>query len=1397
MATPVVKLRFEPLGEQEAQRSSDQVRQSLMAAAEQANRLHQSMMTLRQGMVGQEQAALRNVQAQQRAAQSARVFEQAIERQDRAVRQAERSQAAFADRVRLSSTAADQQARMIDRSGQQLQRYRQSLESAALTTSELRQRTDANRFAQDRLNTSLRVAAQEQRQASQQAAQAQKQQEQQARLSEQAMRRQEQAVRSAELAHLRFAQRVQESSIPVAQQAALLQRAASQFTQYQQRMQAAALTQQQAAQATHGHRMAMTALSGELRSVQLQQMTPHIRGLTGAMQALSTATVLAAGPLSGFGARVTAVGSLVGTVGARVAALTAGFVAVAASIAVVTTAMIRNGDEFRRLEGRLTAITNSARTAEAVLRELMDVSMTTGAPIGSSVNTFLRFEQAATQMGRTRQEAVALVQAVQQLGAIGGATTQELTAGMQQLGQGLASGRFQGDELRSVLENLPVFARELAEAMDTNIQGLREMGEAGELIPLRIFEALPELTLEAGRQFEQLPDTVDRATGRLSVAWAAFTADLDESIGLSQRLATSINTVARALAGLTGQADDRPAASTANQLRELRSVIEAELQTLVDDGSLGVVPGISDEMIARRRAELARIDERLAELRVGADSQARARGGPLGGPFASGPAAQRGDFSANLDQIDAQAAAAERATAAYRSLLDQMEEQGRVSSQTAERQQELVAAQKAEEEVLSALPGAGAETIAFFRELAVQNVRNARAAEEGRQAVIEQQEAFESLRQSLQPVYAAQRDVAEGEELIAAAFEVGLIDRREAVDLVARLSQAYRDQVQPFDALLRDLEQERQLLRLSNQERAVEERLRRSLLDLQQSGVELTAAEVAELREVIAANETLRDEMERRRKALQDFQRDYERTIERIADRTEDFLGDSLYDALRGQHRDFLEFFRDTMLRTIADIAAAALREQIVVPIVTQVVGAAPSFFGLGQAPAGAAGGGGGGGLLGGAGDLLGIGRGLFGGGAGGFMNTPIFSTLPSGFVGPPMASQVFTVGNALGGLGIGAGVGGLVSGLTGGNSLAGTGIGAGLGLVGTAIGGPIGGIVGGAVGGLLGGLFGPGRSVGPNALAGIDMQDGVFLGLEGAANNGGDAAAAARAAQGLADALNILVGMTGATPTGWLPGGVFLGDFPSRGGQHVSVGNPRTLAGMEAIYGPASRDPHRGPRGNITFFLGEQSTAAAVQAALLQTELEGLSEGFETIIASVTRTRMSLEEIEEAFAFGQVYDAVVAAERPMSNFQAAMESLVESFEDGLRRAADLSLSTEDFAAGTRTTFDRDIEDAILAIEDPLAFAMEQNERDARARLEAAIKIGADITQVERLIGLERARVIEQAAGASFAGLWETIDRALSSDAVGGLSPLSPMQRLEEAQREFDRLVQLGMAGDA
>lgn len=90
---------------------------------------------------------------------------------------------------------------------------------------------------------------------------------------------------------------------------------------------------------------------------------------------------------------------------------------------------------------------------------------------------------------------------------LSGAGTQEAANALIQLKQGLASGRLAGDELRSVLEQLPVFAQAVAKEMGVSVGDLRDLGSEGKITSGIIFNAAKQLataTVPARTQAEQL-----------------------------------------------------------------------------------------------------------------------------------------------------------------------------------------------------------------------------------------------------------------------------------------------------------------------------------------------------------------------------------------------------------------------------------------------------------------------------------------------------------------------------------------------------------------------------------------------------------------------------------------------------------------------------------------------------------------------------------------------------------------------------------------------------------------------------------------------------------------------------------------------------------------------------
>lgn len=262
------------------------------------------------------------------------------------------------------------------------------------------------------------------------------------------------------------------------------------------------------------------------------------------------------------------------------------------------------------------------------------------------------------------------------------------------------------------------------------------------------------------------------------------------------------------------------------------------------------------------------------------------------------------------------------------------------------------------------------------------------------------------------------------------------------------------------------------------------------------------------------------------------------RTVERIADSAQDKLGDILYDHLRRKHVDFLEFFEDTFLRTLADMAAAALRSQVIMPLVTEVVGLAPELFGLSGAAATAAQQAAG---TGGASSLLSAGSGalnLFGGpstfGAG---LSQISANYAAGGLGAVLVGTPTVAPAAV--AGVGAKIGGLsAAGVGGSTGLLGSGGSLSL----SSIAGPAAIAAMAAMAAYQFGLIGPNPSVGPVGIA--DFSPGLGRGREFdpargvdpfTADNGGDGEGLRPIAEAIAELIADSADRFGATIDGSL----------------------------------------------------------------------------------------------------------------------------------------------------------------------------------------------------------------------------------------------------------------------
>lgn len=218
-------------------------------------------------------------------------------------------------------------------------------------------------------------------------------------------------------------------------------------------------------------------------------------------------------------------------------------------VAGALTSLVRSGDDLTSSLTRLRQATGSVASAADVYERLYQNALRTGVAVGEGVEAFQRFAIAARAIGATREQVLQLVTGLQRVAIVSGASGQEISSATLQLAQALASGVLQGDELRSILESMPVLAAALAGQLGVSVGQLRQMGAEGQLTADRVFPALLRATQEIGREFEAAPLTVERAFGSLSAAANRFLAQLNEATGLSRGLAAALAGAAAALDG--------------------------------------------------------------------------------------------------------------------------------------------------------------------------------------------------------------------------------------------------------------------------------------------------------------------------------------------------------------------------------------------------------------------------------------------------------------------------------------------------------------------------------------------------------------------------------------------------------------------------------------------------------------------------------------------------------------------------------------------------------------------------------------------------------------------------------------------------------------------------------
>lgn len=180
----------------------------------------------------------------------------------------------------------------------------------------------------------------------------------------------------------------------------------------------------------------------------------------------------------------------------------------AAGAAFSLSKLVGLSDTLAGNKARLELIVDDGGSVDELNKKIYASAMRARAFYTDTAATISKLGLLAGDAFNSNDEMIAFTELMNKNFTIGGASTQEQSSAMYQLTQAMASGRLQGDEYRSIIENAPLLAKAIEDYM-RNVQGaegaMKDWSSEGLLTADVIKAALFSTADEVEERFAKMP----------------------------------------------------------------------------------------------------------------------------------------------------------------------------------------------------------------------------------------------------------------------------------------------------------------------------------------------------------------------------------------------------------------------------------------------------------------------------------------------------------------------------------------------------------------------------------------------------------------------------------------------------------------------------------------------------------------------------------------------------------------------------------------------------------------------------------------------------------------------------------------------------------------------------
>lgn len=212
--------------------------------------------------------------------------------------------------------------------------------------------------------------------------------------------------------------------------------------------------------------------------------------------------------------------------------------------------ILKAADAYTTLQNKLQNVATSSTQVNELTERLFALANGTRTSIDATATSFARFDRALKYMGKSQEDTLRMTETVNKGLIVSGATAQEASAALLQLSQAFNAGKLQGDEFRSISENMPMVLDAVAQALGKPINQVKALSTQGKITAQVMYDAFKIMETRVDGIFDRMAPTMGQALVVVRNNWTKFIGELDKSLGVSRAIANTLISMSENMRGL-------------------------------------------------------------------------------------------------------------------------------------------------------------------------------------------------------------------------------------------------------------------------------------------------------------------------------------------------------------------------------------------------------------------------------------------------------------------------------------------------------------------------------------------------------------------------------------------------------------------------------------------------------------------------------------------------------------------------------------------------------------------------------------------------------------------------------------------------------------------------------